>query len=151
MVVNGAGNVQSVIIANGGASYRVGDTIGAILGLGAGFQMTVMAINQTGQGPFLMTIGGHVELPATMSPIGGGGADTTGNRWFTDGEKLIRSRAKYELAINVLRDDVLARINSPFAPEHNGNVVGSTYDAYEALSAQSNRMNAMGRIRPMLF
>lgn len=153
VVVNNFGQVQSTQIANGGENFKVGDTIGMILGLGTGYQQQVLAISNTGQGPFLMTIGGHVHLPATMLPVDTtqANAGTTGNRWFTDGEKLIRSRAKYELAINVMRDPDLARLMSPHPPEYNGGLVGAAYDAYEALSAQSNRMNASGRIRPMLF
>jgi hypothetical protein len=149
------GIVQAATIANGGQGYQVGNVIGAILGIGSGFAMTVTAINATGQGPFLMSLGGHISVPAPMTFTGAGttqaGIDTTGNRWFTDGEKLIRSRAKYELAINVLRDMELARLMSPHPPEQNGGTVGAAWDAYQALSAEMNRMTTMGRIKPMVF
>jgi len=153
VTVNSFGQVQATTIANGGFNFKVGDVITTFLlpGGGSGFQQTVTAISTTGQGPFLMTVGGHVHLAAPMQPVGASGADVIGNRWFTDGEKLIRSRAKFELAINVLRDPDLARLMSPFAPEYNGGMVGATYDAYEAIQAQANRMNSMGRIRPILF
>lgn len=150
ITVNSFGVVQAVTIANGGQSYLVGNTISAVLGIGSGFSMVVSAINATGQGPFLMTIGGHADLPSPMPIVGSTGADTTGNRWFTDGEKLIRSRAKYELAINVLRDWELADRMSPFAPQM-GKVSGETYEAYQQLSAENNRLQARGRISPMHF
>jgi hypothetical protein len=150
VTVSAGGVIQSVVIANGGVAYQVGDVIGMTLGLGSGFQMTVTAINATGQGPFLMTIGGHVILPSPMTPVGTTGADTQ-NRWFTDGEKLIRSRAKYELAINVLRDNELAMKMSPHPPEMNGGVSGAAWDAFQMLNAENNRLQAMGRVKPMYF
>jgi hypothetical protein len=151
LTVSNSGVMQSAIIANGGQGYQVGDVIGAILGLGTGFQMTVMAINATGQGPFLMSLGAHVQLPAPMGFVGSTGQDTTGNRWFTDGEKLIRSRAKYELAINVLRDDQLAQRMSPHPPEQNGGMNGAAWDAYCMLSGEASRMIARGQIAAMPF
>jgi hypothetical protein len=151
ITVNNAGVVQAVTIANGGQGFVVGNTISAVLGLGSGFSMNVAAINATGQGPFLMTIGGHADLPSPMGFVGSTGQDTTGNRWFTDGEKLIRSRAKYELAMNVLRDAELAIMMSPSPPEENGGRLGATYDAYSMLNAENNRLQARGQIRPMIF
>lgn len=151
ITVNGAGQVSSTVIANGGFGYVVGDTISATLGIGSGYQQSVAAINATGQGPYLMSIGAHVKLPAPMDFIGSSGQDTTGNRWFTDGEKLIRSRAKYELAINVLRDEGLAQKMSPHPPEDNGGVIGAAFDAYQMLSAEMTRMTVRGQIRPMHF
>jgi hypothetical protein len=153
--VNSIGLVQSTIIVNGGQGYQVGDTINIILGQGTGFQQTVTAINATGQGPFLMSVGGHVALPSPAGQLVSGqsttGFATTGNRWLTDGEKLIRSRAKYELAINVLRDPTLAQINSPFPPELNGGVLGAAYDAYQMISAENTRLQARGLVRPVQF
>lgn len=155
ITVSVAGVVQSVQIANGGQGYLVGDVISAVLGLGAGFQETVMAINATGQGPFLMSIGAHVDLPSPAGKYVTGqastGFTTTGNRWFTDGEMLIRSRAKYELGKNVLRDAELAQINSPHPPEMNGGVVGKAWDAYTMLSGEVNRLAARGQVAAMPF
>lgn len=163
ITVSVAGVVQSVQIANGGQGYLVGDVISAVVGLGAGFQETVTAINATGQGPFLMSIGGHVAYPspagADATQSGGNlvsgqstaGLSTAQNRWFTDGELLIRSRAKYELAVNVLRDTELAQKMSPHPPDLNGGVVGKAFDAYEMLSAEANRMLARGQVAAMPF
>jgi hypothetical protein len=154
ITVNSGGVVQSAQIANGGQGFQVGNVIGAILGLGSGFQMTVMAINATGQGPFLMSIGAHVNLPAPMGFVGSTGQDTTGNRWFIDGEKLIRSRAKYELAINVLKDigpNSIAERMSPHPPEQNNGVVGASWDAYCMLSGEVNRLQARGMVDGMAF
>lgn len=150
ITVNGSGVVQSVQIANGGQGYVVGNTISAVLGLGGGFSVVVAAVNATGQGPFLMTIGGHVLYPSPMTPTGTTGADTQ-NRWFTDGEKLIRSRAKYELSINVTRDKDMAQRMSPHPPEDNGGVIGASWDAFQMMSGEASKLNERGLIRPMPF
>jgi hypothetical protein len=154
VTTNALGQVQSTTIANPGVGYQVGDVVGIILGLGTGFQETVMAINATGQGPFLMTIGGHVELQSPTGNLVSGQSQTgfavTGNRWFTDAEKLIRSRAKYELAINVLRDGELAQAMSPHAPAP-GQPPGAAYDAYQMLQAENLRMQQRGTIRAVQF
>lgn len=155
ITVNSFGVVQATTIANPGQGYLVGDIIGAILGIGAGFQETVMAVNATGQGPFLMTVGGHVAYPSPAGQNVSGqattGFTTAGNRWFTDGEKLIRSRAKYELSINVTRDAKMAQMMSPHPPDLNGGVVGAAWDAFEMISAENTRMTARGLVKPMPF
>ncbi len=51
---------------------------------------------------FEVRIGAQINVAAPASD------DETGNRWMSDGELLIRSRAKMELAIHVLRDQQLA-------------------------------------------
>lgn len=115
------------------------------------FMNETIMIYPVPSGIYPMSIGAHVQLPAPMGFIGSTGQDTTGNRWFTDGEKLIRSRAKYELAINVLRDQELAVKMSPHPPEQNGGVVGASWDAYDMLTAEMNRMLPRGILRPMDF
>jgi hypothetical protein len=162
--VNGAGSVQSVTLVQGGQGAVAGDLLHITLGIGTGFSATVAAVNANGQGPFLMSIGAHVNIPsptpfpstAANSNIATSGAATTGvsitgNRWFSDGEKLIRSRAKYELAINVLRDKEMAQMMSPHPPELNGGVTGAAYDAYEMLNAEMNRLMQRGQLRPSHF
>jgi hypothetical protein len=94
---------------------------------------------------YIMSIGAHItyQQPESLS-------DNT-NRWMIDGEKLIRSRAKYELAINYLKDLDMAALMSPFPPEMNKGIVGATWDAYTMLNAEMNRLMPRGLIRPMHF
>ena len=68
--------------------------------------------------------------------------DEASNFWMTDGERLIRSRAKYELALHVLRDTELAQTMS-----------ASTTEALEQLKRRTNKVTQRdnGRIRPMDF
>lgn len=94
---------------------------------------------------YLMTVAGHITYQAPTSQT-----DST-NRWMIDGERLIRSRAKYELAINYLKDLDLAKLMSPMDPDLNGGIVGAAYDAYQMLNAEMNRLMPRGLIRPMHF
>jgi len=71
---------------------------------------------------------------------------TTGNRWMTDGEMLIRSRVKFEIATHVTRNAVMAAAMSP-DPEQRP--IGATYRAWRALKAESNRLAGRGRVAPM--
>jgi len=64
----------------------------------------------------------------------------TDNFWMTDGEALIRSRAKYELALHVLYDDRLAQT-----------MAASTNEALSQLKRFTNRLTQgyNGRVIPM--
>lgn len=64
------------------------------------------------------------------------------NFWMTEGERLIRSRAKYELATHVLRDMELAQI-----------MTANTTEAFDQLKKKTNKLTQMGngRVVPMQF
>jgi hypothetical protein len=66
----------------------------------------------------------------------------TGNFWMTDGEALVRARAKYELALHVLYDATLAQ-----------NMGQATVEAQGQLKRMTNRMtqNYNGRVIPMSY
>jgi len=66
----------------------------------------------------------------------------TGNFWMTDAEAVIRSRAKYELALHVLRDDGLAQTMS-----------ASTQEALSQLKRFTNKLTQgfNGRVIPMQY
>lgn len=76
--------------------------------------------------------------------------DTANNRWMTDGERLIRARAKYEIAVHVTRNDKMARAMSPFEPE-DGRDPGAAYAELKRLKGIANRYTGTGIIRPMQF
>ena len=82
-------------------------------------------------------IGSHEILPGPTAD------NTTGNRWMMDGERLIRSRAKYELAVNYLNDPDLA---ARFHPEN-----GITADALYELRKEAAKITGTGRVRPTQF
>lgn len=66
----------------------------------------------------------------------------TGNAWMTEAERLIRSRAKMELALHVLRNvDMAATMGQ------------AVTEAYEQLKERTNALTQMGegRIAPMCF
>jgi hypothetical protein len=85
----------------------------------------------------------NVAAPATD--------DEAGNPWMTDAEKLIRARAKYELAVHVTRNQQLAQDMSPEPPDQNGGKVGRAYAEYGQLRGITNKLTARGTITPTQF
>lgn len=73
------------------------------------------------------------------APASGSEAD---NFWMTDAERLIRSRAKYELALHVLRDTELAQT-----------MATATTEALDQMRRRTNKVTQRdnGRVRPMCF
>lgn len=64
----------------------------------------------------------------------------TANVWMSDGERLIRCRAKYDLSMNVTKDVEEAQRMAPLIKE-----------AFEMLKGQANRLLGQGRVAPMEF
>jgi hypothetical protein len=81
-----------------------------------------------------MRLGAHIAVAA---PAGDGEA---GNPWMTVAEKLIRSRTKYELAINWLKDTDLAQT-----------MTAAVTEAFDELKGRTNRQTGRGVIRAMQF
>lgn len=65
------------------------------------------------------------------------------NVWMNDAERLIRSRAKYELAVHVTRNQGMVAAMSPDT--------GATARAFQELKSQTNRVTSLGRISAMQF
>lgn len=65
---------------------------------------------------------------------------TAGNPWMVQAERLIRSRAKYELLLHVIRDFEEAEI-----------MASAVRDAYEVLKGRTNRKLGRGEVIPMEF
>lgn len=79
-----------------------------------------------------------VRITGQLSPSAPAAPDTAGNRWMTDGERLVRARAKLELALHVVNDDGLAQ---------RMNLVMEDY--LRQMSKRANRKMGTGVIRPM--
>lgn len=92
-----------------------------------------------------ITVGGFFAYPA---PANDG---ETGNRWMTDGELLIRCRAKFEIATHVTRNAVMAEAMSPERPPPGKPTGHMTYRAWEALKGEANRFTRRGVIRGTQF
>lgn len=76
--------------------------------------------------------------------------DEPNNPWMTDAERLIRARAKYEIAVHVTRNSDMAAAMSPDPPS-GGAMMGAAYREWKALTGDSNRIRGRGVIRPMQF
>lgn len=83
-------------------------------------------------------VSGHMNIAAPASDI------EANNRWMTDGERLIRSRAKYELSLNYGVDfPTMAQAMHPDS--------GAAADAYSELKREVNKLTGTGRVRPTQF
>lgn len=85
-------------------------------------------------GVWSLRVSGKIRIAAPASD------DEVGNAWMTDGEKLIRCRAKYELALHWTKDMEMAQTMTALVTE--------TVDDLEAETA--NRAGT-GMVRPFPF
>lgn len=89
---------------------------------------------------YQLTIGGYLQFPGPTD-----GADTS-NVWMNDAEMLIRSRAKFEIATHVTRDEkMMARMN--YKPGSDG----AADQAYRMLKSEANKIRGTSRVRAMQF
>lgn len=90
---------------------------------------------------YSMRIAAHqkVAAPATVGAVAAD--DQTGNAWMTDNaERLIRSRAKYELYLHVIK-------NMGYAEA----MAAAVTEAFDTLKGQTNRLVGRGIMAPMEF
>lgn len=89
---------------------------------------------------YTLYLGGHILVAAPASD------SEVGNKWMTDAELLIRSRAKYEIAVHVTRNPSMAAAMSPDAGEN-----GQAYRAFKSLKSEGNKATGRGKIKSMNF
>lgn len=73
------------------------------------------------------------------------------NPWMIAAERLIRSRAKFEIATHVTRNAVLADAMSPYPPPSGKSTGHATWWAWRELKAETNRVTSLKRVRAMAF
>lgn len=83
---------------------------------------------------YLIRVAGRITYAAPAAD------DEANNPWMIAAEKLIRSRAKYELALNVTQDTDMAQI-----------MAAQTQEAYDQLKGATNRLTGTGKIEPTQF
>lgn len=94
---------------------------------------------------YLITLGAFLRVPAPATDV------EAGNPWMVDGERLIRARAKFEIATHVTRNPTMMQAMSPDPPERNGGVVGAAWREWKSLKGEANRVTGRGFMRPMQF
>jgi len=104
-------------------------------------EMIISAIPNTA---YLVTLGLFLNVPAPATDI------EANNPWMTTAELLIRSRAKYELAVHVMRNATMAAAMSPDPPIP-FQPVGASYREWKRLKGAANRIQGRGVLRPMAF
>lgn len=92
-----------------------------------------------------ITIGAFFQYPEPANDA------ETGNRWMLDGELLIRSRAKFEIATHVTRNQQMADDMSPEPPPAGKSTGHATWRAWRDLKGEANRVTRLGRIRATQF
>lgn len=76
-------------------------------------------------------------------------SDTEANNvWMVEAARLIRSRAKYELAVHVLQNGELAIAMSPDAPPQGTKGGHETYRSFKDLKGRTSRQVGSGKIVP---
>lgn len=83
---------------------------------------------------YTVRLAGHVKVAA---PASDSEAD---NVWMTDAERLIRARAKYNLALDVLRDGDIATAQA-----------AAVNEAFEQLKGRTNLQTGTGIVAPTQF
>lgn len=93
---------------------------------------------------YQMTVLGYMTLAAPTQE------DDGTSPWTNAAERLIRTRAKYEIFVNVTRNMEMAEMMSPW-PAQPGQPGHEAYWAYCELKGEANKIRGTGRIRPMQF
>jgi hypothetical protein len=89
---------------------------------------------------YQLTIGGYLQYAAPAT------GDEVNNIWMNDAEMLIRSRAKFEIAQHVTRDEkMMARM------DHNPQTNGAAAQAYRMLKGEANKIRGTSRVKAMQF
>ena len=90
---------------------------------------------------YLLTIGGYMAVAGPTDP----NTDIT-NVWMNDAERLIRSRAKYEIALHFTRNDKMIAAMSPDVGSG-----GASERYYDELIGEAGKIRGRGRIVGMKF
>lgn len=95
--------------------------------------------------PIPSTAGLTIRIGAVISQAPPANDSVTGNPWMADAERLIRSRAKWELARHVLNDDDLAlRMGGPTTDTEGDPDGGAVGDALKNLRVKTKRLTQIG-------
>lgn len=90
-----------------------------------------------------ITVGGYL---AVAGPLPADYATDTTNAWMNEAERLIRSRAKYEISLHVTRNkDMMAAMS----PDDGSGGASDRY--YKELKSEANKIRGTSRVRAMQF
>jgi hypothetical protein len=114
--------------------------------IGYAYMGNQLILSPVPSGIYPMQLGGFFIVPAPATD------DEVGNPWMTDAERLIRARAKYEIAVHVTRNAALA---AEMSPDPGPNAVtgreGAARREWRALKGEANRLASLGRVRSVQF
>jgi len=105
--------------------------------------------------PAPMQTGWTVRIAAVIQAPPPPDDSTQGNVWMCDCERLIRSRAKYELAVHVTNDaELAAAMGGPGIDDDGNPTAGQISEALKSLRSKTKRLTQIGGggyVRPMQF
>lgn len=133
------GNTVFEIIRRSPKEVELLNQIGQIAGPPTAFAYAggAISLNPTPSAVYTIKIFGQINLAAPVD-------DTEDNNvWMNTAEKLIRARAKFELATNVTRNQ---KMQADFDPDK-----GITKMYWSELKGQTNKLTSLGRIQAMQF
>lgn len=141
------GNTVFQIIRRSPLEVQTANQIGQIAGPPCEFSYagSSVTIYPTPDQVYTISIFGHINVDAPPD------AANTTNVWMNTAEKLIRCRAKYELAMHVTRNAQMAQAMHPDQSGGPGGLPGATYMAFQELKTQTNKLTSLGRIQAMPF
>lgn len=90
-------------------------------------------------------LGGHIQIAGPPAD------DTVGNPWMTVGEKLIRSRAKFEIAVHVTRNLAMQKAMSPEPPPAGTPDGHMSWRYWRELKGEGAKATGQSRMRAMRF
>lgn len=133
------GNTVFEIIRRSPKEVQLENQIGQIAGPPSEFAYAGSAITlyPTPSNVYTISIFGHINLAAPATDA------EDNNVWMNTAEKLIRARAKFELATNVTRNQ---KMQADFDPDK-----GITKMYWQELKAQTNKLVSLGHIQAMQF
>lgn len=94
---------------------------------------------------YQLTVGGYLKFAGPIDLVN----DTT-NAWMNYAERLIRSRAKYEIALHVTRNAAMVSAMSPDEPPP-GQQGGACWRYLNEMKGEANKIRGRSRIRAMQF
>ena len=140
------GNTRISLLKQPPENIKIYNQLGTMSGqpMWYGYEGNEMLIGPIPSQAYAIEVCGFFRIAA---PANDAEAD---NPWMVDAERLIRSRAKFELATHVTRNPIMQAAMSPDPPAP-GQPMGASYREWRDLKAEANRVTKLGRVKPMQF
>jgi hypothetical protein len=143
-VIAQVGVTLSTLIRDTPSNIRIANQLGALHGqpMSYSYEGNELLISPVPDASYPITLGIFQRVAAPASD------GEAGNPWMIDAERLIRCRAKFEIATHITRNPTMA---AAMSPDPGQMPVGATYREWKSLKAEANKVTSRGRITAMAF